>query len=211
MTEQQHEPQDTPQLTPEQAAALRERWAAEIRADLLREQAEPAPPPESHVGAAAAAAGAVPQEADVEQLMAAIGQLNARLAQLEAERAAEHAPALVSAAESLLSLVTTHLTGITVGQAVTGAEAVVRLCEDLVDAARNAVRSGDVTHVRAIAARVEKWLGQHHPGGGDHHYFRQAQQFAEYHIPGAADQVTGPQPQYVQVGGGKPAPVVAGS
>ena len=91
--------------------------------------------------------------------------------------------------------------------------AALGLADDLVDAAGNAVESGDVTHVNKIAARLTAWLERlGHPGPGDFHYHRQALDFAKYHIPDAAEKVQPPAPPMAPLTSTRaPAKVLSGS
>lgn len=91
--------------------------------------------------------------------------------------------------------------------------AALGLADDLVDAANNAVESGDVTHVEKIAARLTTWLERlGHPGPGDFHYHRQALDFAKYHIADAAARVQPPAPPMAPLTSTRaPAKVLEGS
>src|SRR5215469_5543450 len=91
-------------------------------------------------------------------------------------------------------------------------QAALRLADDLVDASRNAVESGDVSAARDIAARLSRALRRIHPGPGDNHYFRQAAEMISDHYQDAADTVTVPAPAAAAVTSSQPAArVVAGS
>jgi len=89
----------------------------------------------------------------------------------------------------------------------------VRLADDLVDAARNSVDSGDAGPARQVAAKLERRLNFFHPGPGDHHYFRQALGLVSVHVPDAADTIGDAQPTAAPaVASGKPpARVLEGS
>jgi hypothetical protein len=96
---------------------------------------------------------------------------------------------LVNTATSLRNLLKTHAS-MSPG---TDHTAALGLADDLVEAAENAVKSGDVTYVGKIAAKLTAWLERlGNPGPGDHHYYRQALDFAKYHIPDAAENVHPP-------------------
>jgi hypothetical protein len=96
---------------------------------------------------------------------------------------------LVKTATSLRNLLKTHAS-MSPG---TDHTAALGLADDLVEAAESAVKSGDVTYVGKIAARLVTWLERlGHPGPGDFHYHRQALDFAKYHIPDAAENVHPP-------------------
>ena len=98
---------------------------------------------------------------------------------------------LVNTAVSLRNLLKTHAS-MAPG---TDHTAALGLADDLVDAAENAVKSGDVSHVTKIAGRLVTWLERlGHPGPGDFHYHRQALEFAKYHIADAAEKVQPPAP-----------------
>jgi hypothetical protein len=138
------------------------------------------------------AGGGTATEADVTAMLAAMAAMQSRLDALEAERAAKNAPVLVSTAESLRNLLAIHASG------VSGATAdhtrALALADDAVDAAGNAVKSGDVSALRQITDKLSRALRAAHPGPGDHDYFRQALAFAEYHLPLAMDTFTDDQP-----------------
>ena len=116
---------------------------------------------------------------------------------------------LVNTAVALRNLLKTHAS-MSPNTDHTGA---LGLADDLVDAANNAVESGDVTHVEKIAARLTTWLERlGHPGPGDYHYHRQALEFAKYHIPDAAGKVTPPAPPMAPLTSTRaPAKVLEGS
>lgn len=159
-----------------------------------------------------AAQGASATEVDTSQLLAAMKAMQERLDALEAEKRSRNAPALVSTAESLRDLIIKHASGMTVHGQVPDMSQGTRLADDVVDAAGNAVTSGDVSHVRAIGQRIETWLRRIHPGPQDHPYYSQAVDFASHHLPLAADQVTGPQPSgALPVSGAAPVSVIPGS
>jgi hypothetical protein len=152
---------------------------------------------------------AAPAEVDVQALLARVQAMEKKLA--EAGYSGGQHP-LTGTAVSARDQLRVHLEH---GN-LTGSDehaAVLRLADDLVDAAGNAVESGDVSAVRDIGARLERALGRIHPGNGDHHYFRQALEFVRHHLPEAADLVTAPAPSdRPQVASGRPpARVVTGS
>lgn len=88
-----------------------------------------------------------------------------------------------------------------------------RLADDVVDAAVNAVASGDTGAVRKVAAALARELIRRHPGPGDNHYFANALSVVSAGIPNAADTVTAAQPSAAPAIGSSQAParVVAGS
>ena len=174
---------DQPEYTPEQFAAA---------ADQIREgtpQITGTLPPETDVAAAASASGLGATEVDVNKLMAFIAGLQQRVESLEAEKAAGRGMPLVGAAESLRDLFTTHAKH-NPGQDLADGK---RLADDVVDAAGNAVKSGDVSSLRSVTEKMARYLKRIDPGPGDHHYFRQAVHFAEAHLPDAMDRYTPPQ------------------
>lgn len=139
-------------------------------------------------------------EVDAEELLAAIQALQERVASLESEKRAQTADPLVNSVESLRALLSLHAAmspGI-------DHSAVGGLAEDLADAAGNAVKSGDVGHVEKIVGKIEAWLHRGgNPGPGDYPYFRQALDFAQYHVPEAAANVT-PPTEAVAIGTSRP-------
>ena len=145
--------------------------------------------------------GASATEVDVAALMARMDAMAAQLAALQAEKnagAGEHA--LIGAATTARDLIAHHFEF-----HPKGAE-LGRLADDVVDAARNAVASGDTGPVRAVADKLRRRLEFFHPGPGDHHYFRQALGAVSVHIPDAADTVTGPDPSAAPALGSSQAP-----
>ena len=148
------------------------------------------PPAEDAVAAQAVAAGADPTSVDVKALLAGIQALQDRVQALEAEKASGAAIPVQVTAETLRDLVQTHVAHHP-GQDFSD---VLRLADDAVDAGVNAAVSGDGGPVLTIAGKLVKALKRVHPGPGDHHYFTQALQFAETHLPDAAENLV-PQPK----------------
>ena len=194
---------DQPEYTPEQFAAA---------ASQIREGTPASPgtlPPESAVAAGAAASGLGATEVDVDKLLAGINSLQARVAALEAEKAAGRGMPLVGAAESLRDLFTTHAKHNPQTDLSTG----TRLADDVVDAAGNAVKAGDVSVLRSVTEKMARYLKRVDPGPGDHHYFRQAVHFAEAHLPDAMDRYTPSAPSAAAAVGSPrgSVPVISGS
>lgn len=158
------------------------------------------------------AAGGTAAEVDVAALLAQFQAqqqaMAAEIARLKKQIAApDGVHTLEGTAQAIRDLIATH-----VDHGISGGPELVRLAEDLVDAARNAVASGDVSAVRTLGGKVERALLRVHPGGGDHHYFFHALNKVRADLPDAADLITAPQPSgATAVGGGKPAPVITGS
>jgi|SRR5215469_5535069 len=192
---------EMPQFTDEQLAAAKAQAAAAAAAPVAA-----APDP---AALAAAAQSSASYEVDVPALLAAINAMQARLDSLEAERRTANMPPLVSTAQALRDLLDAHEN--TSGKTVP--DDLYRLGDDVVEAAKGAVSSGDVTFVRDIAAKIVRALARIHPGGGDHPFYRQAVEYARDHLPEAADQVTAPQAVAAPAvaSGGAPAQVVTGS
>lgn len=147
-------------------------------------------------------------EVDVAALMARMDAMGAQLAALQAEQgtgAGEHN--LIGASLAARDLIATHY------EFSPRKDELVRLADDLVDAARNAVASGDTGPARTVADRLERKLKMWSPGPGDHHYWTQAFGLVSDHIPDAADTVTAAQPSNAPALGSSsgPAKVVAGS
>jgi hypothetical protein len=171
-----------PTPTPEQLAQA---------AQQLRDAPPPGitPPDEQEIAAGLAAqqangpAGIT--DVDVKALLAGIQALQARVDALESEKASGAGIPVVGTAEALRDLVATHA----VHNPGTDHGDVIRLADDVVDAARNAADSGDSGIVHELAGKLVRALRKVDPGPGDHHYFRQAMGFAEVHLPDAADQL----------------------
>lgn len=196
----------TPDFTPEQAAAATDpqrqeapAFGASVPAPLL-------------AGAARAAAG--PAQVDVaaleERLNMQIEALAREVTRLRQGGAAGGVHPLQGTAKAIRDMLATHF----LHRPGDDGSAVLRLADDTVDAAANAVESGDTSTVRDLAGRLERAINRAHPGPGDHHWIRQALDFTRNHLLEAADTVTGPS------GGGAaaaigssapPAQVVAGS
>jgi len=170
-------------FTPDQLAAARDDTAAALAPPVAASLPPDAP---------AKIAGASATEADVAAMLAQMKAMQAQLDKLQAERAAEHAPVLVSTAQSLRDQLAVHASGIS--GATADHTRALALADDAVDAARNAVDSGDVSALRTVTERLTRALKAVHPGPGDHHYFRQALEFAEHHLPLAMDTFTENQP-----------------
>jgi hypothetical protein len=191
---------DTP-WTPDQLAAA-------------GQQVQPPPvatgPDPASMDAKAAAASAT--EVDVPALLAKLqaqqDALVAEVARLRGSQAPQGEHPLVSTATAARELIATHFDR---GYKGDGA-AMGRLADDLVDASKNAVASGDTAPARQVAKKLETELNRVHPGPGDHHYFKNALALAGYHYPLAADTVTAAQPSNAPAVAGAPAPkIVAGS
>lgn len=147
-----------------------------------------------------------------EDALRAVIEQQVRAAVTAALRAAGAEPPgepLVNTATALRNLLKTHAS-MAPGTDHTTA---LGLADDLVDAAGNAVESGDVSHVEKIAARLVTWLERlGHPGPGDFHYHRQALDFAKYHVPDAAGKVQPPAPPMAPLTSTRPpAKVLEGS
>jgi hypothetical protein len=192
-----------PQPTAEQFAA--------VKSTLSSGTPGVTPPPEADMAAAAKEAGADPTTVDVTKLLAGIqaqqAAMQKRIDELLAEKASGAAVPVQSAAENLRDLVQAHARH-TRGPDFSD---VLRLSDDAVDAASNAASSGDGGAVTSIAAKLTRALKKVHPGPGDHHYFKQALDFAEVHLPDAADGLT-PQANVPAVTSSQPpAKVISGS
>lgn len=189
-----------PVYTPEQLAAV-------------KDQVTPPPIGTGPADVTAKTAAGSPTEVDVNALLAQLqaqqAAMAAEIAKLRAGRAATGEHRLIADARVARDLIAQHFDN---GYRGNRAD-VLRLADDTVDAAVNAVQSGDTTAVRQVTGRLARALRAIHPGPGDHHYFRNALDFAEYHLPSAADEVTEPAPSSAAaVGSGKPpATVIAGS
>lgn len=143
-------------------------------------------------GQAAAGVDIGGTEVDADKLLAAIHALQARVESLETEKRAQTGDPLVNTVASLSALLQQHKA---MAPAVAGHDDAASMADDLTDAAANASQSGDVSSVEKIAAKIEKWLARAgNPGPGDNPYYAQALDFARYHVPEAAANVTPPTP-----------------
>jgi hypothetical protein len=138
---------------------------------------------------------ALPTEVDVPALLAQMqaqqAAMAAEIARLRAGQAPQGVHPLILAAQDARGLIAAH---IDMGGGRNSGPDLLRLADDTVDAAHNAVASGDTGPVRAIAQRLERALKRVHPGAGDHHYFTQAMYMVGDNIPSFADEVTAPSP-----------------
>lgn len=188
------------EYTPEELAAARDQASAAL-------SAQTGTGPDS-AELAGKVAGAMPDEIDVAAMKQAIAAMQQQIAQLQEEKAARQAPAVLTTAEQLREAVGLHAGGGTTSEA-----ALRRLADDVVDAARNAVKSGDGAIVMQLAGKIADGLEAVHPGPGDHHWFHQALAFAKVHLPVVARGLDVPQPSAVPALTGQRSgvPVVPGS
>jgi len=164
------------ELTTDQLEAARVALAAE-------QAANAGPPAESQtdaeLGGALAAAGAQAADVDVNALLAELlsaqQALQAQVNALQAEKAQAKAEPVKTTAAALKAAILEHASGKTTGNGAIDHSALISLADDAVEAAGNAVESGDAGPLAAITARIVRALAKHHPGPGDHHWFRQAQ------------------------------------
>lgn len=156
---------------------------------------------------------AAPTEVDIAALLRRMqAQQDALSAEVARMRAAQGAtsgePRLIADSRAARGLIAEHFDR---GYRGDG-PAVLRLADDMVDAAGNAVQSGDTGPARDVMGKLARALHGVHPGAGDHHYFTQALSIVEHSLPAAADEITGPQPGSAKaVSGGAPVKVLAGS
>jgi hypothetical protein len=191
--------------TPEDLAAA---------ADQLRSAPGPgtAPPDEAQVAAdlaakqAAAPAGVT--SVDVGQLFAAMKAMQGQIDQLLAEKQASAAVPVVGVATDLRDLVTQHAAH-TPGR---DHGDVLRLADDIVDAAANAAQTGDGSILHDLAGKMARALKKVHPGPhGDLHYIAQAADFATDHLPEAAARLVPLTRAPALASDRAPVPVVQGS
>lgn len=131
--------------------------------------------------------GASPFEVDTQAMIRALVEAEVkRLMAQQTRPEGEHA--LVSDAAAARELIAKHF------EFHPKKDELLRLADDLTDAAKNSVASGDSGPTRQLAARLERRLGFFHPGPGDHHYFRQALGLLQVHMPDHADTITEPAP-----------------
>jgi hypothetical protein len=142
--------------------------------------------------------GGAATEVDVAALMARMDAMARQLAAMQAGQGAAGEHNLIATAAAARDLIGQHFEFHRKGPELT------RLADDLVDAARNAVDSGDTGPARQVAAKLERMLRLWSPGPGDHHYYAQAYRLLTDALADAADTVTAPADR-------APAKVVAGS
>jgi hypothetical protein len=164
---------------------------------------------------AAQVAQGVPTIADVSAILAQMQAqqqaMAAEIARLRAGQAPAGVHPVIGSANALKELLAAHFG---TGGGRGDKDTVLRLADDVADAASNAFESGDTSAVRGLAGKMERALARIHPGPGENPYYRQAVHFASVHIPDAADTITGPNPNAAPpaaVSGGAPVQVVAGS
>jgi hypothetical protein len=166
----------------------------------------------------ATVAQGVPTVADISAILAQMQEQQAAMAaEIQRLRAGQRPSGLhpvIGAANSLKDLLATHFDySLPRGDK----DAVLRLADDVTDAASNAFDSGDTGPLRDVSAKLSKALSRIDPGPGEHPYYRQAVAFANVHLPDAADTITGPNPDAqpkpaaVSGAGGKPTQVLQGS
>jgi len=86
----------------------------------------------------------------------------------------------------------------------------IGLADDLIEAAGHAIDSGDLTHVRSIAGRLDRFFRRAPQRAGDDHHGYHARQVLAFHLPDQLDSFT-PRPRQPQVAGSAPVPVTAGT
>lgn len=144
-------------------------------------------------------------DTDPAVLLEMIQGLQARLDASEAQRKQDNAPPLVAIAASARDNLQAHADA----NPGTDHTEALGLAGDLVDAAKDAIRSLNGTRVAKIAARLETAMAAVNPGPGDHHWYRQALDFATAHIRKGLQDL---EDQAGEHGGTRPAgPVVPGS
>jgi hypothetical protein len=207
------QPNDTaaPQPTPEQLQAARDMIASQQTG--VGPAAGGVDPEDlgAQLAAGQAAAGVDIGGTDVDtaELLAGIRALQDRVAALEKEKRAGAGDPLANSVESLralLALHAAHSPGL-------NHDVVGSMADDLADAASNAVESGDTTQVGKITGKIAAWLGRAgNPGPGDFPYYRQAVDFATYHVPDAAANVEAPTAPATAIGTDRaPAKVLQGN
>ena len=157
-------------------------------------------------------AGGSATEVDVaallRQLQAQQDALTAEVAKMRASKGPQGQHRLIGDAQAARGLIAEHFDR---GGRGNSAD-VLRLADDMVDAAGNSVESGDTAPARQVAAKLARALRAVHPGPGDNHYFTQALSIVEHGLPEAADTITEPSPSNAPaVSGGAPVKVLAGS
>ena len=127
---------------------------------------------------------------DTEALMAGIAALQARVQALEAEKASGAAEPVTNTAEALRSQVQLNAAH----HPEFDHTDVLRLADDVADAAGNAADSGDGSIVTDLAGKLVRALRKVTPNRGETHYWRQALGMADVHLPEAAAALV-PKPQ----------------
>ena len=180
---------------------------SEYTPDQLAAAAEQVQPPPVGTTLGQVPAGASATEVDVNALMARMDAMARQLAALQDAAGVSGEHNLIGAAVAAKGLIEHHF------EFHPKRAELVRLADDLVDAARNSVASGDTAPARAVADKLRRRLEFFNPGPGDHHYFRQALGMVAVHVPDAADTITGPDPSAAPAIGssGAPAKVLQGS
>lgn len=167
----------------------------------------------SEADMAAKTAGGSPTEVDVNALLARLqaqqDAMAAEITRLKAGQAPQGEHPLITTAKQARDLIAQHFDNGYKGDG----PAVTRLADDMIDAATNAVSSGDTAAVRQVARKLERELNRIHPGPGDHHYFKAALGLVSYHLHNAADTVTEAKPSDAPALGSdrSPARVISGS
>jgi hypothetical protein len=156
---------------------------------------------------------AIPTVVDVPALLAQMqaqqDAMAAEIKRLQAGQAPTGTHPLIGTATAARDLIAQHFDRGAAGDR----GPVLALADDLVDAAKNGVESGDTGPVRQLGQRLERALHRVHPGPGDHHYFANALQMVNAHLIDAADTVTekAPPPAGALGSDRAPAKVVSGS
>lgn len=154
MTEQQQAP-----AVPAEAAAAAAEQVSQIGADLgMGEQ-----PAAADLGGQLQASGAHPGEVDTAALLEQIRALQSQMDQMQADKRSEAAPAIVSYAQALAD----HLNAKIAANPHTAADADLPgaagadLAGQVLEAARTAAESGDVTGLQAKVDDVVGWVRAH--------------------------------------------------
>lgn len=121
---------------------------------------------------AGAGVGAGETSVDTDQLLAMIQQMQQQVNAMQDERNAGTADPVTGTVQTIQDLLIFH-----------GDPAASELGEDLADAAKNGLESGDLSRVTAIGGKLSKYLKRHPPAPGDNHYSRQLGDFVDVHLP----------------------------
>lgn len=176
--------------TPDQAHAEVREGLQQHADDTRAQQSAPAPGQSEELGARLAAGGAGTTDVDATRLLEIIQAMQGRLDALEAEKRDSQAPPLLATVQSLRDLLGQHASMTTASIDHTD---VLGMAEDLADAAKNAVQSGDLSHVAQIGQKIRRWLDRHHPGPGENAHYNQARDFAGPHLEDAIASFEGPE------------------
>jgi hypothetical protein len=161
MTEQPWQAPAAPDASAEEAQAAAAAALQNVGAD-LGAGTTPAATPEQ-LGVSLAASGAAPDEVDPQALLAAIRSLQSQVDQMQAEKRMEQAPALVTYAQALADHVAAKIAAHphTAADVDLPGQAGIDLSGAVLEAARAAAESGDISAVAGKVNDVVGWVRMH--------------------------------------------------